>query len=142
MATVLYRGPFREPWELEESEQRVSPWTPHPALLAGVGERAPGIHLCSGDKSSDGADVTVRLRMLKLQLSIRAQGSEQHQHARILLVVDFKIKIGTTKTNYAESLNEFVEEKNLDKDSTFAPVDRQIVCSSIYRFHAGVWAEF
>lgn len=80
--------------------------------------------------------------MLKLHLSISAQGSDRHQHARILLVVDLKIKIGTTKTNYGESLNEFVEEKNLDKDSPFAPVDRQIVCSSIHRFHVGEWAEF
>lgn len=80
MATVLYRGPFREPRELEESQQRVSPWTPYPALLAGVGERAPGIHLSSGDKSLNGGDVTVKLRMLKLlKLSISVQGSDPKQ---------------------------------------------------------------
>lgn len=55
MAAVLYRGPFGEPCELEESEQRVSPRTPYLSLLAGVGERAPGFHLSSGDKSFNAA---------------------------------------------------------------------------------------
>lgn len=118
---MLYRGPFREPRELEESEQRVSPWTLCPALLAGVGERAPGIHLSSGDKSCSGADVTVRLRMLKLQLSISAQASDQNKHAQLLVVIDFKIKMDAKKKNYRESLErirggeKYRQRLNIDK---------------------------
>lgn len=105
MATVLYRGPFREPCELGESEERVSPWTPYLALLAGVGERAPGIHLSSGDKSFNGGDVTVRLRLLKLQLRIRSK---------------------QTRTDHS-LLNEFAETKNIDQDPiTLATTERQI----------------
>lgn len=114
MATVLYRGPFTEPCELEESEERVSPWTPYLVLLAGVGERAPGIHLSSGDKSFNGGDVTVRLRLLKLQLRIAAKN-----HCS-----EFRSK--QTRTDY-NLLNEFVETKNIDKDSIkLATTERRI----------------
>lgn len=106
MAAVLYRGPFREPRESEESEQWVPPWTPSPVLLAGVGERAPGIHLSSGDKSFNGAAVTVRLRMRKLQLSISAQGSDQNKHAQML-----NYKLVPQRGTIRSPSNEFVEDK-------------------------------
>lgn len=114
MATVLYRGPFREPCELEESEERVSPRTPYLALLAGVGERAPGIHLSSGDKSFNGGDVTVRLRVLKLQLRIAA-----NNHCS-------RFRSKQTLPDCA-LFYEFVKTKNIDKDSmTLATTERQI----------------
>lgn len=88
----------------------MSPWTPYPALLAGVGEGAPGIHLSSGDKSLNGADVTVRLRMLKLQLSVGAQASDPNER-RFLAVVDFKLKLVPQRRTIGGSWNEFVEEE-------------------------------
>lgn len=107
------------------------PWTPSPVLLAGVGERAPGIHLSSGDKSFNGAAVTVRLRMRKLQLSISAQGSDQNKHAQIKTTNWYRKEEPRTNSSRIKY-----------KDSTLAPVAREIVCSCIYRFHVGEWAQF